>query len=139
MQVSPKNPLGTATLSEYFRSCFHVMHYVTFIFLEIIDVMITVAYCMSSSCSFAAALRTTACWLASQHLSWSDRLDVRFYWCQLIVCIKSRCRSDMCTPVICVSPKSANTDQTQFRHDFFKVATLETIYLQLSHFPQSEL
>ena len=36
MQVSPENLLGTATLSEYFRSCFHVMHYVTFIFLEII-------------------------------------------------------------------------------------------------------
>ena len=25
-QVSPENLLGTATLSEYFRSCFHVMH-----------------------------------------------------------------------------------------------------------------
>ena len=36
MQVSPENRLGTATLSEYFRSCFHVMHFVTFIFLEII-------------------------------------------------------------------------------------------------------
>ena len=36
MQVSPENLLGTVTHSEYFRSCFHVMHYVTFIFLEII-------------------------------------------------------------------------------------------------------
>ena len=35
-QVSPENLLGTITLSEYFRSCFHVMHYVKFIFLEII-------------------------------------------------------------------------------------------------------
>ena len=26
MQVSEENFLGTATLSEYFRSCFHVMH-----------------------------------------------------------------------------------------------------------------
>ena len=43
MQVSPENLLGTATLSEYFRFCFHVMHYVTFIFLEIIYVIITVA------------------------------------------------------------------------------------------------
>ena len=39
MQVSPENLLGTATLSEYFRSCFHVMHYVTFIFLEIVYVV----------------------------------------------------------------------------------------------------
>ena len=43
MQVSPGNLLGTATLSEYFLSCFHVIHYVTFIFLEIIYVIITVA------------------------------------------------------------------------------------------------
>ena len=43
MQVSPENLLGTVTLSEYFRSCFHVMHYVTFIFLEIIYVIFTVA------------------------------------------------------------------------------------------------
>ena len=42
MQVSPENLLGTATLSEYFPSCFHVMHYVTIIFLEIIYVVITV-------------------------------------------------------------------------------------------------
>ena len=42
MQVSPENLLGTATLLEYSRFCFHVMHYVTFIFLETIYV-ITVA------------------------------------------------------------------------------------------------
>ena len=34
MLVSPENLLGTATLSEYFPSCFHVMHYVTVIFLK---------------------------------------------------------------------------------------------------------
>ena len=43
MQVSPENLLGTVTLSEYFRSCFHIMHYVTFIFLEIIYIIFTVA------------------------------------------------------------------------------------------------
>ena len=45
MQVSQENFLGTAhaTLSEYFRSRFHVMHYVTFIFLKITYVIITVA------------------------------------------------------------------------------------------------
>ena len=42
MQVSPEIFLGTATLSEYFRSSFHVKKYVTFIFLEIIYVIITV-------------------------------------------------------------------------------------------------
>ena len=40
MEVSPEKLLGTASLSEYFRSCFHVMHYATFIFLEIIYVII---------------------------------------------------------------------------------------------------
>ena len=34
MLVCPENRLGTATLSEYFPSCFHVMHYVTVIFLK---------------------------------------------------------------------------------------------------------
>ena len=38
MQVSPGNLLCTATLSEYFRLYFHVMRYVTFIFLGIIHV-----------------------------------------------------------------------------------------------------
>ena len=43
VQVSPENLLGTATLSEYFHSCFHVMHHVTLTFLEIICVITTVA------------------------------------------------------------------------------------------------
>ena len=61
MQVSQENFLSTATLSQYFRSCFHVMYYVTFIFLEIIYVIITVAQCMTTFCSFAAAVLTTGC------------------------------------------------------------------------------
>ena len=62
--------------------------------------------------------------------------------------ISYRCRSDMCIPHPPPLQKINNYGQlvlmdgnrwTQIRHDFFKVPTLETIYLQLNHLPQSEL
>ena len=77
MQVSPENLLSTATLSEYFRSSFHVVHYVTFIFLEIIcynygGLMYDYIFvALRQRCEPPRVV-------ASQHLSWRDRYTSDF-------------------------------------------------------------